>query len=151
MQHHDALYRTIYRIVGSQQEAEDLLQEAFFKLYEHWEQIEPGKHKPWLFQVATRLGLNALRSEKRRHHWQNEATRQEHCTDAPQTSKDPVAVLSVRKALAEMPERQARILMLYMSGLDHAELAQALDVKKTSISQLLFRAKKIFSDLFSKT
>lgn len=144
---HDSLYRTLYRIVGNQQEAEDLMQEAFVKLHDHWDTIEDGKHKAWLFQVATRLGLNAIRNEKRRSRWHREAAEQDG--DGSTRSGDLATQMSVRHALSEMPERQSRLLMLYMAGLSHDELANAMEVKRTSISQLLLRSKKAFETVYA--
>lgn len=148
LQVHDSLYRTLYRMVGNQQEAEDLMQEAFVKLHDHWDEIEDGKHKAWLFQVATRLGLNALRNEKRRSRWHREAAEQDS-TGGTQPVGDPATQMAVRRVLSTMPERQSRLLLLHMAGLSHDELAQAMEVKKASISQLLLRSKKAFENVYA--
>ena len=68
-EHWTRVYSVIFRIVGDRAEAEDLALEAFLKL--HTKINGAGNVKAlstggWLYRVATNLGLNALRSRKRR-------------------------------------------------------------------------------------
>lgn len=149
LQYHDGIYRMLYRMVGARQEAEDLMQETFVRLHDHREEIESGKTKAWLYQVATRLGLNAMRDSKRRNRWHQEAAEQSERVGGTVTRTDPATSMAVRRALDELPERQVQLLMMYAAGLSHEELAEALGVKKTSLSQLLFRSKKAFEKTYT--
>ena len=77
-EHWPRVYGVIFRIVGDRGEAEDLALEAFLKL--HRKINGAGKVKAlsvggWLYRVATNLGLNALRSRKRREQYELEAGR----------------------------------------------------------------------------
>ena len=56
-----------YRMVGSLQQAEDLTQESLLKAWNAFGQLEnQGSIKRWLYQIATRACLDALRQGKRR-------------------------------------------------------------------------------------
>ncbi len=74
--HYRRVYGILYRLVG--EEADDLAQEVFLRLY----QRPPGGADPglstWLHRVATRLGYNALRAERRRQSrqraWEGDAS-----------------------------------------------------------------------------
>ncbi|MCP4167756.1 MAG: sigma-70 family RNA polymerase sigma factor [Chloroflexi bacterium] len=71
---YDGIYRFIFGIVGERQEAEDLAQEAFLKLYR--QRFSPDReHNPraWLYRVATNLAYNAVRSHNRRERRQEAA------------------------------------------------------------------------------
>jgi len=56
-----------YRMLGSLAEAEDLTQDTFMKAWDAFDSFEGrGTFKGWLYQIATRLCLDALRQRKRR-------------------------------------------------------------------------------------
>ena len=145
LEHHNRLYHMLYQMVGTQQEAEDLAQEAFLRFHKHFDSIYPDKHKAWLFRVAVNLGYTALQSRKRHRLWSQQeshtqTTLQQSRVSAPQTEQ----ALGVQRTLASLPARQSKILYLYASGLSYDELATALDVRPSSVSQLLLRAKHAF-------
>jgi len=144
--HYDGLFRMMYRMVGQHTQAEDLVQEAFVRLYTHWQEIDPLKTKAWLFQVASNLGLNALRNEKRRRLRQREAATfpgRANCTVEQHGKK-----MDVHHILGQMPERQSKLLMLYMAGLSHQEIADATGLKKSSLSRMLLDSKRTFEQMY---
>src|SRR5438128_4793333 len=56
-----------YRRLGDRQEAEDLAQEAFLRVYRHRHRYQPrAKFTTWLFHIIQNLARNALRSRRRR-------------------------------------------------------------------------------------
>jgi RNA polymerase sigma-70 factor (ECF subfamily) len=119
--------------------AEDLALEAFWRLYRR-----PPRDlnlAGWLYRVATHLGLNALRSRKRRRRYEEEAGALEFPLGSP---LDPAAQVeateqrrAVQQALAIMSSRSAQLLLLRHSGLTYAETAAALGVAASSIGTLL--------------
>jgi RNA polymerase sigma factor (sigma-70 family) len=107
-------------------------------------------HQAWLFHVATRLGYNALRSAKRRSHY--EARAGLYIAGKP---SDPSEELErdrerndVRSALRKMDQRSTAILLLHHSGCSYKEIAAAVNVSSTSVGTLLVRAKKQFARLY---
>ena len=61
--HHDRLYRALYFVTGSREDAEELMQDAFLKLWERWDSIRKiDDPVAWLFRVS----LNGFRMRKRR-------------------------------------------------------------------------------------
>ncbi len=141
VEQYQGVFRMLYRLTGEQQEAEDIAQEAFLKLHDHFGTIEEGKHKAWVYQVASNLGLNALRGRKRTNRWTNLFAREQ---DWETPSPDPAKTMHVRRTLSKLPNRQAQLLMLYAAGLSRNEMAQAIEVQPSSLGQLLLRAKRAF-------
>ena len=144
------VYRLLRRLVGDPSEAEDLALEAFFRLYKNRQKQEVDGFNlgGWLYRVATNLGLQSIRSWKRREHYELTAGRfaLEENGDAT-----PAEILAqeeeqnkVRQVLAQMNERQSQLLVLRYSGLSYKEIAKALDIAPTSIGPLLFRAEREF-------
>lgn len=143
LQHHTQIYRVIYRIVGNQAEAEDLTQETFLRLHDHFEKLELERVYHWLHRVAVNFGLKAIRGRKRWFAWHQKA-KNEGQIQKRQDNPDPVQGAEVRELLAALPERQAQLLLLHAAGFSYEELAEATGVKRSSISQLLARARKAF-------
>lgn len=143
------IYAVVFRIVGDRFEAEDLALETFWRLYR-----DPPESREnlagWLYRVATNLGLNALRSRKRREDRETQAA-----ADSRRTAENPAEEVErrlerqrVRAVLSQMDDRDARLLILRHSGLSYAELAQALELNPASVGKLLSRASEDFEQRY---
>src|SRR3954468_22301712 len=62
------LLRTLYRMVGKAETAEDLAQEAFLKAYDRLAQFDSSKRfGPWLFQIGVNGAIDWLRKNRKQH------------------------------------------------------------------------------------
>lgn len=147
------LCAALFRFTGNAQEAEDLALEAFVQLW----QRPPARADNlggWLYRVATRLGLNHLRAAARRDRYELEAGREElHPTAADPESEAGRRLdrVRVRAVLAQMDERQARLLLLRHAGFSYQEIAAALEVNPASVGTLLNRAEQEFEKQFASS
>jgi RNA polymerase sigma-70 factor (ECF subfamily) len=150
LRHYATVYRVLYGVVGNVQEAEDLAQEIFAALYGQPPRLSgPGALGPWLYRVAVNRAYNALRSKQRlqrRIGWVE-----------PQQQSDPQDEYvrreereRVRAALARLPERTAKLLVLRHAGLSYAEVAAALEVAPGSVGTLLARAERAFAAAYGE-
>ena len=148
-QHYYAqIYGVVYGVVGRAEEAEDLTQETFLELYRNPPRLEEGRRlAPWLCRVALNRAYNVLRDDRRAMQKLEQAGRL-----APQpTPADPETELlrgeqhaRIRDALAQLPERQNRLLLLRYAGLSYGEIAGVLGVARSSVGTLLARAARAF-------
>lgn len=141
LRHWHTVYAVLFRLVGTREEAEDLAQEAFFRLYR--KPLPPSRENNvggWLYRVATNLGYNALRSRRRRD------AREALFVDSPAPAQPLEQVLAaeevseVRRALAGLDQRQQACLVLRYEGFSYAEIAESLGVSPTSVGTILARA-----------
>lgn len=148
--HYAAVWRVLYHMCASPDEAEDLLQETFLTLYQQPPHLN-HEHAlvGWLCRVALNRGYNSVRGQRRRE--QREAQRYADPTSYTATLPDPATVVlrheereQVRRALLRLPERQSRILLLRYGGLAYAEIAAALELAPSSVGTLLARAERAF-------
>jgi RNA polymerase sigma-70 factor, ECF subfamily len=146
-EHYSRVYGVLFRLLGERDEAEDLTVETFWRLW----QRQPAQHENlggWLYRVALRLGYNALRSARRRARYELQAgvdaLEQSAPPDPAQAAELAETRSRVRAALAQLPERDAQLLMLRQAGLSYQELAAALGVAPGSVGTLLHRAETAF-------
>jgi RNA polymerase sigma-70 factor (ECF subfamily) len=143
------VYRAVYRLAGSPETAEDILQETFLTLFR-----QPPRRPmeaplvAWLCRVALNRGYNLLRAAQREEQrlvsWEVTPRAQEPDQAAIRREEQR----AVRAALARLPERQSRLLLLRHAGLSYAEIAAVLELAPGSVGTMLVRAERAFLDVF---
>jgi RNA polymerase sigma-70 factor (ECF subfamily) len=149
----DGVLGYLFRMTGNRDQAEDLFQETFKKVHEKARSFRGGSFKSWLFTIATRLTIDALR---RRHRMAFlSLSRQSDDDDdlplaavAAQDAADPVDDLvkeeqkeQVRRAIASLPAGQrAALILAYYQQLSYAEVAEALGCSVGSVKTQMSRA-----------
>jgi RNA polymerase sigma-70 factor (ECF subfamily) len=156
--HYDRVYGLLFRLLGNRVEAEDVTQEVFLKLY--WQPLRKGligrqEHNvgAWLYRVATNMGYNHIRSRKRE--WQRNTVLVPDATDALPDPAERAAQqetrLQVRRALAQLPQRQTQLLLLRQMGFSYTELAEACEIAPGSVGTMLSRAAEAFRKVYDET
>jgi RNA polymerase sigma-70 factor (ECF subfamily) len=153
-EHWNRVYAVLFRLVGDPAEAQDLALEVFWRLYRQPTEYFDQPHLiGWLYRVATNLGYNALRANKRREHYESEA---ELDSFADRSHLDPAAQVEiidrrqqVHRVLAGMKSRSTRLLVLRHSGFSYAEIAAVLNISPASVGTLLARAEREFESAFT--
>lgn len=151
-EHYARIYNVVFRLVGDREEADDLTAETFWRLWK----TPPAQNENmagWLYRVATRLGYNALRSNRRRLAYETQAGRSsfESSTvpDPEQVTEKRLERERVRACLRQLSERDVQLLVLRHSGLSYKELSETLGLTPTSIGSMLSRAEERFEKLYS--
>jgi RNA polymerase sigma-70 factor (ECF subfamily) len=125
-------FSLILRIVGSREDAEDVLLDVFWQAWQQAGRYDATRGKPiaWLLTIARTRAIDSIRASGRKHTIQET---QEHTQDAPQAPRkdDPFVSAdtrrAVRDALSTLPENQRTLLeMAYFDGMTHTEIASAL-------------------------
>ena len=163
------LHQHCYRILGSVQDAEDVLQETLVAAWRGLSGFEERSSlRTWLYRIATNRCLNALRASARRPRpvpsepaWASEPTRRGEplrlspypdvmLDDLPDLGAGPEARYEAREAIAlafvtavqHLPPRQRAVLVLRdVLGFRSAEVADLLSVSEASVNSALQRAR----------
>jgi RNA polymerase sigma factor (sigma-70 family) len=150
------LFGLVYRVLGDRMEVEDILQETFLKLSDETalharEDREVGA---WLRRVAMNLAFNRLRSARRGQARLEKVGRMESSepeSDGPARLVDRAEERAVvRRALAQVPERQRECLLLRHSGYSYAEIAETVGVAVGSVGVLLARGEDAFRQQYRR-
>ena len=127
-------YSLAYKIMGEKQEAEDVVQEAFVKVWRSagGYRVGRGSVRTWILSIVHNRGIDQLRSHASRRRTQDKieaaAPTSEPSEAFAQTWRNSQAE-QVREALNTLPHEQLKILELaYFSGYTHVEIADRLDL-----------------------
>lgn len=131
--HAPAVLGLITRVLEDRNVAEELLQETFWRVWEKADTFDPAKgvFGGWLFSIARRQSLDALRRQKVRPQvaqTESEAAVMQNRSD-PSAAVDEAAIAvmeanRVRTAMADLPAEQRQVLHLaYFKGLTRREIA----------------------------
>jgi RNA polymerase sigma-70 factor (ECF subfamily) len=137
-------YAVAYRIIFNKDDAEDIVQEAFLKLWEKrvlWDKTREAKFTTWFYRVVVNLCLDHNKKKKPEpflEDMQIEDTQQGQ--DALLQKKQQQAMLD--RFIQELPERQQLALNLcFYEGLSNQEASEIIGVNLKALQSLLMRAK----------
>jgi RNA polymerase sigma-70 factor (ECF subfamily) len=151
LQHYARIVAILVRLLGDSSQAEEVANDAFWRLYRQPGLQMDGNVGGWLYRTATNLGIDSLRASHRRRHHEEAAGRlvQEGKTSSPLDSVlREEKSRRVRAVLASIKPAQAQLLILRTAGLSYKELAEALGVKPSGIGTMLNRAEEEFRDRY---
>jgi RNA polymerase sigma-70 factor (ECF subfamily) len=139
--HRDHLVRLSARLTRDPGQAEDIAQETFIRLVDHARGYEGrGQFTSWLRTIARRLSLNAIRTRRRRPETPLEAAHDRPSRDNPEKALE---WREVRRALADLPERQRKALWLRAGeGRSYREIAKALACSESDVANAIFRGRE---------
>jgi len=145
------LYKVACRITNSGEAAEDLCQEAFFRLHEK-NMVFPSQDeaKYWLIRVVKNAALNyAKRKQRERKAYQRafkENARQEETGEAQLVKKETRQ--EVLEALEKLPENLRVVLVLKeYAEMNYREIGRALGINEGNVKVRVFRARERLSAL----
>ena len=147
LEHYSRILAILIRLLGDRAFAEETANDAFWRLYRQPALQADGNIGGWLYRTATNLGIDALRASVRRRHYEEAAGGAREGAETRSPLEDLLREEKcnrVRVVLSFIKPAQAQLLILRSSGLSYKELADALNVKITSIGTLLNRAEEEF-------
>jgi RNA polymerase sigma-70 factor (ECF subfamily) len=142
------LWGYLSRLSGDRQVADDLLQEAYYRLLKSHVAFENETHRRnYLYRIATNLVHDTRRSKRPLFDESVELTG----IAATSPSASPEQRADVRRALGHLkPRERAMLWLAYAHGASHSDIADVLGVKTGSIKLLLFRARRKLARLLER-
>ena len=150
----NGLYNFIYRMVGHEEEARDLVQETIIRIYKRIGQLrEPGAFPSWIFRIAHNVSRDRLRSRKNKIMVSTEDLMEkgaEHLLDDRidrfQAEPSPDHA-TYRKELGEIlsnalqtisEEQRTAVIMREYHGYSSKEIAEMLDIPVGTVRSRIF-------------
>jgi len=150
----DKVFGIAYGITLDREESLDIVQEVFVKVYERIHTFRgESKLSTWLHRITVNVCLNWKRRWKRRFRWHHEPIEAEEISkkaDVEGKDQRPDTLYENKeleqilwKGLREIPEAARAVFVLKeVEGLSYDEIAEALKIRKGTVSSRLFYARK---------
>jgi len=154
-EHQGAVYNVCLRILGNQQEAEDLVQEAFLRAYRNIAHYDPGRpFGPWMRTLAANLCYNHL--QKARLERVPLEDEQDQVADKPKRNPEALLELSQRdqqlyRAIWQLPDLQRTALELrHFQDLSYKEMAEVMKLPLNTVRSHLYRARRKLAEVLEE-
>lgn len=146
------LFAYLYRLIGNKDEAEDLLQDVFIKVYKNLHSYDSErKFSSWIYRIAHNEAVNYIKrkSLKRFISWEDisstkdklESRSQEDGADEAWMRKETVR--DVDAAINLLPAKYKQVLLLrYFSDKSYEEIGEILGKPVNTVGTLINRAKR---------
>ncbi len=171
-QHMKGAYLTALGLVGNREDALELSQEAFFRAYQHYDQLNAkGKFFPWFYQILRNLCFSHLR--KRRVRRAHEVEMDEgglqtgDCESNPQSEIrhpqsdaggdpfDPEMIAErneskdrIWRAIGQLDEKHREVIILrHFQNLSYDEMAKLLFCNRGTVTSRLFYARQQLKEI----
>ena len=156
------LLNFVYRMIGDRERAEDLVQEAFLRVYRHLDRFDPArKFSTWLYTIASNLAKNELRNRSRsplvlfqyfRQRQNENESRPYEYEDSATRPDDLYSRRQLRdlvdRTVAKLAARHREVFVLReLEGKSYEEIAEITHCNLGTVKSRLNRARQAFAEL----
>jgi RNA polymerase sigma-70 factor (ECF subfamily) len=153
--HQRRAFAIAYSLVHDEQDAREIVQEAFLRVHRGLETFQGGSSFfTWLYRIVTNLSIDLIRKPGRHRAEWDDTREVEEDAEIPLMSRlegsDPLEVVRrgeiagrIQSALDELPPYHRSVIMMReLEGLSYEEMAQVMGVSKGTIMSRLFHARQ---------
>lgn len=149
-EHADRVYRLAYRLSGNAQDAEDLTQDTFIRVFRSLSNYQAGTFEGWLHRITTNLFLDMVR---RRNRIRMEALPEDYAR-VPSNTPNPEQIYhdsrldpTLQRALDSLaPDFRAAVVLCDIEGLSYEEIGTTLGVKLGTVRSRIHRGRQAIRD-----
>lgn len=148
------LFRFALRFLGSEEEAKDIVQEVFIRVWNGRQQMQQVHNwEAWCMRITRNLSLDRIRLIRGKHtegleqtfHLQHDALSPYESTELDESMK------KVAEAIAALPEKQRQIIHLRdVEGYSYQEICDILELDMNQVKVNLFRARNTVKEKMTK-
>lgn len=151
--HYEQIYRFCFRFVGDADQAADLCQDTFLKLYNRMNMPSHNidNIRAWLYKVAGNLCVNAVAKKNNRTFLLNDNQFKTTVDQNPELAfiaNETKEIL--RLAMEQFGPKQRMLLLMYQDGLSYKEMAEATEIPLNSVGKTLWRSIEKLSEMIKK-
>lgn len=155
-QHQQYAFNLAFRIVCNEDDARDVVQDSFIKIWKSMNQYNPEiKFTTWMYKIVTNTAIDLLRSNKKKN-LVNIDDFQEKIIQA--SNNNPETLLNnketghlIRSISDTLSEKQKLVFVLKdLQGLNSSEVGEILNLSSSSIKSNLYHARKVIKEKMQK-
>jgi RNA polymerase sigma-70 factor (ECF subfamily) len=139
------LFRFAFRFLGNEEEAKDIVQEVFIRVWNGREQMDQVQNwEAWCMRITRNLSLDRIRSQNRKQTEPIEESYQvRHEALTPHESTEShESMQKINQFIAALPEKQRQVMHLRdVEGYSYNEICDILEIDMSQVKVNLFRAR----------
>ena len=148
------LFRFAFRLLGSSEEAKDVVQEVFIKVWSGRDQMESiDNMEAWCMRITRNLSLDKIRSRQRKATDPIEGNFDiQNDTRTPyEAAENNENMQRINQLIASLPEKQRQVMHLRdIEGYSYNEICEILELDMNQVKVNLFRARNAVREKFVK-
>ncbi len=149
--HSARVYRLAYRLTGNRQDAEDLTQDVFVRVFRSLNTYQAGNFEGWLHRITTNLFLDRMRRKSKIRmdaFGEGQEERVESAETQPELAvHDANFDPDIEAALARLPEEfRVAVVLCDIEGLSYEEIASVLGIKLGTVRSRIHRGRTQLRD-----
>lgn len=145
-QHRQRIYSFAYYSLRTREDAEDVTQEVFIKLWQHWQKVDHGKLAAWLMRVAHNAVIDHVRKQRPAQtnldHYADvdeQAGRSDEASEIDQQIFREQLQLAIKSL--DDPFRSI-VVMRDVQGLSYADIQESLGMSESQVKVYLHRGRR---------
>jgi RNA polymerase sigma factor (sigma-70 family) len=148
------LFRFALKFLGNEEEAKDIVQEVFIRVWNGREQMEQIQNwEAWCMRITRNLSLDRIRSLTRKQTQPIEETFDVHneALSPYESTEIDESMQRIRQLISELPDKQRQVIHLRdMEGYSYNEISEILELDMNQVKVNLFRARNAVREKLMK-
>ncbi|HMJ70068.1 MAG TPA: sigma-70 family RNA polymerase sigma factor [Cyclobacteriaceae bacterium] len=148
------LFRFAFRLLGSSEEAKDVVQEVFIKVWNGRDQIASiDNMEAWCMRITRNLSLDKIRARQRKatDSIEDSFDIQQDTHTPYEAAENKESMQRISQLIASLPEKQRQVMHLRdVEGYSYNEICEILELDMNQVKVSLFRARNAVREKFIK-
>lgn len=144
------VYSVILRMISDYEEANDIAQEIFVKIYRNLDKYSPEyKFSTWVMRISANYVIDCLRKKKQDIEFLDDLNYKNACEKSPEEIYiEKESKENIKNIISALPDMYKIPIVLYHeNGLSYKEIADAINEPLSKVKNRIFRGRKILRDL----
>ena len=140
------VYNAAYRMLNNSEDARDVTQRVFRKVYENLDQYDPShRFFSWIYRIAMNESINWLKKSSRQEALEHEASDQ---GDGPEKQAGDAQLGEGMEAALMMikSEYRAVIILKHVLGCSYIEISEVLDIPEKKVKSRLYAGRQLLQE-----
>ena len=145
-----SVYNAAYRMLNSAEDAQDVAQTVFLKVFEHIDQFDPERLPfSWIYRIALNESINWLKGRNRLAPIEEDVS--DDCNGPERQAGRQQLSEGMQAALMTIgPDYRAVIILKHVLGCSYLEISETLDVPEKTVKSRLYTARQLLKDRLSE-
>ena len=150
-QYCEGMFCVAMRFLKNEDDAEDVLQEAFIKAFQKLDQYKGEvTFGAWLKRIVINKCLDFIRSAKMKY-TEIQENNLHIVEDEDWSVQEGIGIAEIKAAMDQLPDKYRMVVQLFlMEGYDHQEISQILDLREPTCRTRLLRGKGFLKELLKE-